>query len=320
MRCRIEVNPNGTNRGAHITQNTIMADMWRAVGRAPRVTRCGYGYGICVSLKHGLVVVSDFHAMQLYVYSLVDGTLVRIIGGKNAHGESQFIFSMCGLCITPGGDTVLVPEYHRDRLQEVRVVGAEDHFLRFIGEGTLDKPQFVDCNDKVIVVAEWCHRISVLSWITGCLVAHIGREDSPKTPLLPYGLRLLDNGNELVVVDCGTDQLCVFRLSGELVHVMDAKAQATAPQDILQCSGGFIVSYIASQSGMLLVRMSRDGAVVEVHGAIHDVVLNFHYREFMSALPDGGLVVRETGCARYSVFLGLDLRVAWMQLCCVGVR
>ncbi len=125
---------------------------------------CPYGSGVCVSLKHGLVIVSDYIFFRLHVRSLADGTFVRTIGSFG-RGKGQFNFGHGNLCVGPEGDSVLVADKLNHRVQEVRVVGTEDtsRFIRFVGEAVLCRPQFVDCNADFIVVSEKYHRVSVLT-------------------------------------------------------------------------------------------------------------------------------------------------------------
>ena len=76
-----------------------------------RFTHCHQGIGMCVSLKHRLVILSCAYDAQLQVRSLDDGSLVRRIGSKsNGSGRGQFLFRSGGLCISPSGDTVLLAE------------------------------------------------------------------------------------------------------------------------------------------------------------------------------------------------------------------
>ncbi len=56
---------------------------------------------------------------------------------------------------------MLVAEANNNRVQQVRIV--DGSWVRFVGEGVLAGPQYVDCNADVIAVSEECHRINVLS-------------------------------------------------------------------------------------------------------------------------------------------------------------
>ncbi len=77
----------------------------------PRVhTSCAHGHAMPVSLKHGLVIVSEYERYKntrLNMYSLADGSLVRTIGSKGI-GKGQFAFVYGGLCMAPDGDGTAV--------------------------------------------------------------------------------------------------------------------------------------------------------------------------------------------------------------------
>ncbi len=270
------------------------------------VTPYSFGRGMCVSLKHGLVIVSVHSTMQLHVYSLVDGAFVRSIGGPGT-GKGQFGFSsQSGLCICPDADSVLVPEFDNLRVQQIRIVGAEDtsRCIRFFGNvGHILLPECVDCNEDVVVVLEWTHRICVLSWQTGSVLSTFGRKGSgPGELLVPRGLRLLSH-NRLVVADTANRRLCVFGTRGEFVRAVPNSLGM--PLDVLGCRTGFVVARNYPNSVDV---MSSSGKIVSVLGGCGKGVL--------AALPDGGFVVGERH--QFRVFAGLDLRVAWLRACCTS--
>ncbi len=275
-------------------------------------TSCPHGYGMCVLLKHGLVIVSEWNGnggFQLHIHSLEDGALVRTIQGQNAHGKEQLDFNRGGLCVTPNGDNVLVAERWNDRVQEVRVAGADwpSPWIRFVGQGVLSQPEHVDCNDKVIVVSETYHdRISVLSWRPGHLMYRLGSQLK-----YPRGVRLAvgcpTGASSLIVADAGNDRLCVFSLAGEFLRAMGSGRQGLrCLTDVLECKDGFIVANWGRQN---LVKVSVACGVIEVYLADS----TFSAPSALAALPDGGLVVREWG--KFHVFRGLGLRVEWITAC-----
>jgi DNA-binding beta-propeller fold protein YncE len=268
-----------------------------------RKAACARGLGMCVAVKHGLVIVSDSSTWgALHMHSLADGSLVRRVGSKGS-GREQFNFDCGGLCVSPDGDSVLVAESGNNRVQQVRIV--DGSWVRFIGEGVLKEPQFVDCNADVIAVSEDCHRISVLSWADGSVRAQFGsRGSGPGQLNWPCGVRLLADGRGLVVADKENHRLCVFTLSGEFVATVGSRQQGLSlPYDVLECAsdGSFIV---ASFSSHKLVKLSRDGAKVGVYGKFGDSNGEFIYPTALAALPDGGMVVREWEGARFQVFGG----------------
>jgi hypothetical protein len=259
-----------------------------------RKVACAGGYGVCAALKHGLIIVSEFKGdggSLMHMHSLADGSLVRSIGSKGS-GKGQFNFGCGGLCVSPDGDSLLVAEAHNNRVQEVKIV--DGSWVRFFGRDALDKPQFVDCNADVIAVSQDRHRISVLSWAAGGVLAHFGSYGTgPGQLRLPRGVRLLGDGSGLVVADYSNDRLCVFSLSGALVKYVGSKElELNRPTDVLECvsDGSFIV---ANPGGNHLSKMSRDGVVLGVYGKQGLGNGEFDRPSALAALPDGGLIVRE---------------------------
>ncbi len=281
-----------------------MGNIWSL--RHVRTARCALGSGMCVSLKHGLVIVSGSDYL-LHAYSLEDGSLVRTIGS-----QGQFSFDSGGLCITPDGDSVLLAENYRNRVQRVNIM--DGSCIRFIGNGVLCEPEFVDCNDKVIVVSEDCCRISVLSWRTGDLISQFGSYGTgPGQLMFSAGLRLLGNGTQLVVADYYNRRLCVFRLDGEFVGAVGSKEHGLS-RDVLECTDGFIVAN---------TRWAHELVILTSVGEVESVFRGPSNGEFqasiaLAALPDGGLVMRKWN--RLLVFRGLGLRVQWITACMLTAR
>ncbi len=275
---------------------------------------CAYGFGMCVSLKHGLVIVSDSDTKQLHLHSLEDGSLVRSIGSYG-RGWAQFRFQDGGLCVGPDGDSVLVADAYNNRVQEVRIVGTEDtsRCLRFIGMGVLCRPQFVDCNADFIVVSEECHRVSVLSWHAGDLISQFGSfGDGPGQLKFPLGIRLLGDGSGVVVADYGNDRLGVFGLTGGFVQTLGSSAQGLKwPYDVMECSGGFVIANYGRDN---VATVSRSGAVVDVYGGTVVPGVEFNGPSALAALPGGGFIVRDY-YRRFQVLRGLGLRVEWITAC-----
>ncbi len=281
-----------------------------------RKAACAAGFGMCVSLKHGLVIVSG--GDTLHLYSLATGAPLTLTVvkkglfsdktvvenktfGSNGSDKGQFNFSCGGLCVSPDGDSVLVAECFNNRVQEVRIV--DGSWVRFVGEGVLNRPQFVDCNAAVIAVSEGCHRISVLFWADGSVVAQFGSKGKGPGQLdFPRGVRLLADDNRVVVADYNNQRLCVFWLSGEFVVAVGSEKQDLyCPFDVLECAsdGSFIV---ANYGGHNLVKLSRDGVKVGGFGKKGGGNGKFNYPTALAALPDGGMVVREYGGERFQVF------------------
>jgi tripartite motif-containing protein 71 len=278
-----------------------------------RNVACPEGHGICVSGPHGLVVVSDCNAKQLFMYSLIDGTLIRSTGSKGS-GKGQFDFRNGGLCVSPDGDSVLVAEFHNRRVQEVRIV--DGSWVRFIGIGVLKKPEYVDCNADVIAVSETTkNRIRVLSWADGSARARLGSHGSgPGKVKWPCGVRLLADNSGVVVADFWNDRLCVFTLSGELAAAVGNSDQESQYQrDVLECSTDG--SYIAANFNHSLVKFSQAGVKTGVFGKEGDGNGEFNFPSALAALSNDGCLVVDSGNRRVQYLAHLRSRLAWMRAC-----
>jgi hypothetical protein len=207
-------------------------------------------------------------------------------------------------------------------VQQVLIV--DGSWVRFVGEGVLKWPQWVDCNADVIAVLEECHRISVLSWADGSVLARFGSYGMEPGQLgLPHGVRLLAGGSRLVVADMLNNRLCVFTLSGEFVAAVGSREHGFKwPYDVLECAsdGSFIV---ANDHGRYVVRLRRGGTKVEPLDGFEEgfddddeaEASEVATRSTLAALPDGGMVVRGFKESRFQVFHGLELRKAWITVC-----
>jgi DNA-binding beta-propeller fold protein YncE len=279
------------------------------------------GYGICVALKHGVIIVSDHGTKQLHMHSLADGSLLRTIGGRG-RGKGQFDFGYGGLCVSPDGDSVLVAEWGNNRVQQVRVV--DGSWVRFVGKGVLMGPECVDCNGAVIAVSENRDGISVFSWADGSVRARFGSYGSgPGQLIWPTGVRLLPDGSGLVVADYSNHRLCVFTQSGEFVQTVGSQEKGVHyPYDVLECAsadGSFIVANFGSDN---LVKLSRDGSKAEVIGMKGCGNDDFVFTNLsgMAALPGGAMLVRYCGGTRCSIFRDKRHRLEWIGVCVAGAR
>ena len=291
-----------------------MDKKWSAVREL--VVPCDKGVGICVSQKHAVVIVSGIDDKQLHMHSLTDGSLVRSVGSRGSD-KGQFNWRFGGLCVSPDGDSVLVAEAINDRVQQVLIV--DGSWVRFIAEGVLYKPHFVDCDADFIVVSQNYSRISVLLWADGSVRAQFGSEENGMGQLYsPRGVRLLADGSGIVVADTLNSRLCVFALSGEFVAAVGNREQGVnRPFDVLECTsdGSFIVANVGGDYQM--VKLSRAGIKLETFG---DVGCGFFFPATLAALPGGGFVVRDWDNECFQVFSGFELRKAWITVCVETAR
>jgi hypothetical protein len=269
---------------------------------------------MCVAPKHGLFTVSC--ADRLFMHSLADGSLVRSVGSFGS-GKGQFNISSGygGLCVSPDGDSVLVAEQSNHRVQQVRIV--DGAWVRFVGEGVLKAPQYVDCNADAIAVSETTlHRISVLSWTDGSVRAQFGSMGSDPGQLhWPCGVRLLADGSGLVVADPRENQLCVFATSGEFVRSVGTEETGLYyPCDVLQCAsdGSFIVANTLRHN---LMKVSRDGSELKVYGENDNGGCEFIDPTALAALSGGRMVVGDHRGTRFSIIRDQCHRLQWMGVC-----
>ena len=248
-------------------------------------------------------VVSGYDDKKLYVYSLADGSLVRSFGGKGS-GKGQFNWSAGGLCMTPRG-TLLVAECYDNRLQEVNIDNGS--WVRFVGVGVLANPDYVTCSESVIAVSETeKHRVALLSWADGSLLARFGGEGSGDGQLkYPFGLRLLADGTGIVVTDDNPhNRLCIFTATGDFVRSLPTGKN---PRDVVEVDGGasFVVANARDDT---LCKVSGASGAVTHFGSAGSGNGQFNSSVALAVVPRGGsgggveLVVLEGGNSRFQVF------------------
>jgi hypothetical protein len=243
------------------------------------------------------------------MFLLTDGTAVRTIGSKGS-GKGQFHFTHGGLCVSPDGDSVLVADTYNRRVQEVRIV--DGSWVRFVREGVLNKPEFVDCNADIIAVSEDCHRITVLSWADGGVRAQVGGEGSGPGQLKYLKcVRLLSDGSGMVVADCCNNRLCMFSLRGEFVAVVGSGEQGlTNPCDVLErVSDGSLV--VTNFGNRVLVQLSRDG--VKIGAGRSDP--KFSGPIALAALPGDGCFAVDYDNGRVHQIMHRQARFVWIRGC-----
>jgi hypothetical protein len=121
-----------------------------------------------------------------------------------------------GLCTAPDQESVYVAEAGNERVQQVNIL--DGSWIRFIGEGVLSFPQYVDCNDSAIVVSEFKYYVYVFAASNGSLLTRVGGKSVMRNPhgvcLLPdYTFAVADHDNERVLVyntvsDCVRTIMC----------------------------------------------------------------------------------------------------------------
>ena len=272
-----------------------------------RKAACVKGYGMAVDASRGFVVVSASDVdMKLYGYSLADGSLVRSLGSEGS-GKGQFSWQYGGLCMTPRG-TLLVAECNNNRVQEVTV--DDGSWVRFVGVGVLVNPDYVTCSESVIAVSETeKHRVVLLSWADGSLLARFGSNGSGDGQLrFPRGLRLLADGSGgVVVADGSNDRLCFFTASGAFVRSLPT---GKCPLDVVEVDGGasFVVTNADSHA---LCKVSGAGGAVTPFGGLGSGSGQFYAPVALAIVPrsssgssSGGsdeLVVLEHNSSRFQV-------------------
>lgn len=284
-----------------------------------RAIACVRGFSVCVAVKHAVCIVSDYDTKRLYMYSLLDGSLVHSVGSKGK-GRGQFDFDNGGLCMSPDGDSVLVAELYNHRVQEVSILGcAQTSWVRFVGEGVLDGPQYVDCNADVIAVCETTrHCITIMSWTNGSVRARVGKHGHNLGGLnYPKGIRLLADGSGVAVADLYNHRLCVFTLHGDASPAVGSMAQGLShPQDVVECAldGSFIV---ANRYDGNLVKLSQSGVKQGLYntGAHGDLIARatvLDHRCFV--LHAGNVLVKQL-----VELVDNCYRLIWMRACACAI-
>ena len=295
-----------TRAPSHQTRTPPPAVSWPPV--FVRKAACVKGWGMAVDAARGLVIVSGESDTKLFVYSLADGSLVRSFGGKGS-GKAQFNWGYGGLCMTPRG-TLLVAEQGNNRLQEVNIDGGG--WVRFVGEGLLEGPDYVTCSKSVIAVSESNkHRVTLLSWADGSLLARFGsggRGDRDGPLNSPAGLRLLADGSGVVVADQLQNRLCFYLATGDFVRSLPT---GEGPWDVVEVDGGasFVVTNGCFSDDTLCKVSGASGAVSATpFGGLGSGDGQFSAPAALATVPRGGsdggveLVVLEYNNRRFQVF------------------
>ena len=282
--------------------------------RFDRKAACVQGYGIAVHLARQLVIVAGYSDKRLHCYNLSDGVEVGVAGRGHGAGDMQFNWNCGGVCVTPRG-TLLVADYHNHRVPEVDL-GVFDRFIRAFGQGDavgeIEHPDFVDCDGVHVAVSEeGTGRISVLSYITGSLVARAGCGGT--APLSnPVDIKLLADGRGVVVSDYGNHRVVWFSLAGMVLGMAPLAVQSPTdlkyPYGIVQCAAPdgdvvvMVACYGAACNWTRLMKVNlRSGVVdsVDIPGS-EDGQFSCVYG--IATLPGGGFVALDCAASRFQVF------------------
>lgn len=262
---------------------------------------CVKGDGMCVSRKHGLVIVVGLDGKQakLQMYSVHDGTLLR---SYNHEGIIR------GVCISHDDDSVLVTRQCHDVVEQLRA--ADGSSVRIIGRGKLSMPSHVDCNAKVVLVSGDFDYIQVFSWEDGTPLWRVGSYGTGKGEMLgPGALLLLRDGTHFVMADYTGDKLCVFEVTG--LPCGDIKHEDIFwPLGVLESQSGATALIVSNTGGTAAVVAQHQGAlcVADFQHIPHAVALRW-------VSTWGALAVRDDD--RIRVFPGLTLRFEWISACMI---
>ena len=298
--------------------------------RFDRKAACADGWSIVVHVERQLVIVGGASDRKLHCYHLRDGVECSAVGLGSGAGDMQFNWGYNGgVCVTPSG-TLLVADYHNNRVPEVDL-DVRDHFARVFGQGDgaarLSGPIFVDCNGvHVAVIESFAERVCVLSYADGTLVGRVGSACSE--PLsFPQGIKLLADGSGLVVADCNSHRVVLLPLVGNELGTEPLGVQSHSdlkrPTGVVQCAalidGDAVVMVACCGAAGLptrLVKVSfRSGVLesVDMAGSAEGRLACVH--DF-ATLPGGDIVTLDHryNASRFQVFTSLALRMCWVTL------
>ena len=103
--------------------------------------------------------------MHLRVYSLLDGSLVRVVPDDYLLGDARLRFEIDNMiCATPDAECVLVTDRWNHRVVQVNVVRGT--WVRDIEGREIRNPHSIDCDASTIAVGSY-GAVTLLSWATG---------------------------------------------------------------------------------------------------------------------------------------------------------
>jgi DNA-binding beta-propeller fold protein YncE len=213
-RGRASVAGQRVRRVRHSLPRRWPARRWSRVIATPGVE--SFFNGVAVS-RDGSTLLVLHHtpgADALHVYSVADGSRLRVVGGRG-DGPLQFCLPR-QVCIAPD-DFVFVADCHNDRVQ---VLTPTLGFHGFVGVGQLSGPGGVCADDAVIVVSsEAAHRITVFNRSDGSRRCSFGSEGSGIGQVnWPHGLCFMSGDRHVAVTDGGNDRVSVFSVDGAFIR------------------------------------------------------------------------------------------------------
>jgi hypothetical protein len=232
-----------------------------------------YG-GIAVTRDGCTLLVSDSwggsHA--IHEFSIVDGSLRRVIGGEG-DGPLQFRYPRQVWVASDG--VVFVADCFNDRVQ---VLTPTLDFHGYVGVGHLQHPDGVCANADVVVVSEGeAHRISVFHCGDGALLRRFDGSGSGDSQLnCPLGLCFMSGDRHVAIADVSSSRVSVFSIDGEFIrHVgvgvlTHPHTVAASPYDeLVVADTGNDRAVVFSSEGDVVVTMGRgDFSGVAVHGGV----------------------------------------------------
>lgn len=261
----------------------------------------------------------------LYVCALSNGE-VHVVNGDTGVWVTKIefptvFFSVGRCCATPRG-TILVSEDAAGRVQEIDVFApTATATVRYVGNGMLVKPQALDCNNDVIVVAEFRLRISVFGWSDGARRALFSSNFA--VPPEPFSFLALCLTRDDTIVVTKPDHLeasgCrsfILDLHGALVHNVPRVP--------------FVSSLCRlSNLGVLLFTECLPPTIVAASTPLFEkcgTLACWDPLDFMCPIRSVAVANNDTDCPilvtrdndnRLKVFRYYGLRMAWLSATCV---
>jgi hypothetical protein len=296
-------------------------------------------WSMAVLLKHQLVVCAvardtrDFDLctdMHLRVYSLRDGSLVRVVENRERSGRAYLRFEIGdSICATPDADCVLLTDSWNRRVAQVNVVRGT--WVRDI-EGIETRDRYsIDCDADTIAVGSY-RTVTLLSWATGMRRCVCSRRFSGVLPISSFdlgiicGTRLLSGGRG-VVAAFTTNMLIAWDGNGGIMWA----AQMEVPSfnflplpDRGHADDTWLVS-MRSDGRTAMLEVWRTPGAKQTVGAttITDVT-----PEFDGVRPDvvapcgttGDLVCLQDDMSAFVVYHRLEVRFTWLDVIARLVR